>query len=109
MCRALLYASESLPVSSRMVSFNRHSSTVAHYTYGLLVVLPFSSVTRRSNALSLASRSSKCRHLSTHLLTCTRIYCIYVLQHVVEGLHMHVCVDTCTLEFNVEVHSIDVI
>ena len=32
MCRALLYASESLHVSSGMVSFHGHSSTVAHYT-----------------------------------------------------------------------------
>ena len=35
MCRALLYASESLPVSSGTVSFHRHSSTVAHYTSSL--------------------------------------------------------------------------
>ena len=34
---------------------------------------------------------------------------VYLLQRVVEGLHVHVCVDTCTLEFKVDVHSIDVI
>ena len=33
---------------------------------------------------------------------------VYLLQRVVEGLHVHVCVDTCTLEFKVDVHSIDV-
>ena len=34
---------------------------------------------------------------------------VYLLQRVVEGLHVHVCDDTCTLEFKVDVHSIDVI
>ena len=39
MCRALLYASESLPVSSGTVSFHRNSSTVAHYQCDFILQL----------------------------------------------------------------------
>ena len=96
---------------TNLLEGSRLALCLAWMTLSLLVFLPFLSLTRRSNALSLASRSSTCRHLLTRLLTRPCMH-VHLLQGVVEGFYKHVGVDPCTLSVHssksFQTHTLDV-
>ena len=85
-----------LNVFDQLARKSRLALCRAWMTLSLLVFWPFSSFTRRSNALSLASRSMQYTQAVVNTPVDSPLH-VHLLQGVVEGFYKHVDVGPCSL------------